>query len=112
MNDCIFCKIIKKEVPSEIVWEKENFIVIKDINPKADLHLLIIPKKHISSILTLEEEDKGLLSEMIFASRELAKRFDISKNGYKLAVNVGRGGGQIVEHLHIHFLAGKLTGLP
>lgn len=112
MDECVFCKIIKKELPSEIIYEEEDFIVIKDINPKADLHFLIIPKKHIPSLLAFGEEDKLLLSKMILASKELAKKFDISKDGYKLAINIGKGGGQLVEHFHIHFLAGKLTGLP
>ncbi len=111
-KECIFCKIIKKEVPSEIVLEDENLIVIKDINPKADVHLLIIPKEHIPSLREFKPEKADILGKMLLVSKELAKKFDQAKDGYKIAINVGRGGGQIIDHFHIHFLAGNLTGLP
>ncbi|MCD6429457.1 histidine triad nucleotide-binding protein [bacterium] len=112
MEECIFCKIINKETPAEIVYEDKEVIVIKDINPKATIHLLIIPKIHISSLLEFQEEHKELLGKLLLISKELAKMFEKAKGGYKLAINVGKEGGQIVEHFHIHFLAGELTGLP
>ncbi|MCD6115269.1 histidine triad nucleotide-binding protein [bacterium] len=111
-KECVFCKIIRGEVPSEKVLENEDLIVIKDINPKADVHLLIIPKKHIPSLREFKPEEADILGKMLLVSKELAKNFDQAKDGYKIAINVGRGGGQVIDHFHIHFLAGNLTGLP
>lgn len=108
--DCIFCKIINKQESSEILYENDRFIVIKDINPKASVHLLIIPKKHISSLKEVGQEDKELLGELILVARELAEQKGLK--GYKLIINVGREGGQIVEHLHLHLLGGKPVELP
>ncbi|MCD6410377.1 histidine triad nucleotide-binding protein [bacterium] len=111
-KECIFCKIIRGEVSSEKILEDEDFIVIKDINPKADVHLLIIPKEHITSLREFNSEKADMLGKMLLVSKELAKKFDQAKDGYKIAINVGKGGGQIIDHFHIHFLAGNLTGLP
>ena len=103
MADCIFCKIINKQESSEIIYENERFIVIKDIHPKAPVHLLIIPKKHIPSLKEVGQEDKELLGELILVARETAERKGLK--GYKLMINVGREGGQIIDHLHLHLLA-------
>lgn len=105
-NNCIFCKIIKKETKADIIKENDNLIVIKDIQPKAPVHYLIIPKKHIETINDLEEDDKKLIGEMVYMAKEIAKEKGIK--GYKLIFNVGKDGGQIVNHIHLHFLAGKL----
>ncbi len=107
---CVFCKIIKKEIPSEIIFEDKKAIVIKDINPKARIHYLIIPKKHIRSIRELKEREKSLISHLIFTAKKLAKKKKIS--GYKLVFNVGKKGGQVIGHLHLHFLSGKIKSLP
>jgi len=101
--DCIFCKIIKKEEPAEIVYENENFIVIKDIKPKAPVHLLVIPKTHIFSLKDIKEKDKELMGELILTSQKVASQKKLK--GYKLLINVGREGGQIIDHLHLHLLA-------
>ncbi len=108
MENCIFCKIINKEIPSEIIYENDKIIVFKDINPKADIHLLIVPKKHIENINVITEEDKNLLSEMILTAKKIAidLKIDLNKSGYKLIFNVGRGAGQTVDHLHLHLLSG------
>lgn len=103
MADCIFCKITNKEMDSEIVFENDKVIVIKDIKPKAPIHLLIIPKKHIPSVKEVGQEDKELLGELILVARELAEQKGLK--GYKLMINVGREGGQIIDHLHLHLLA-------
>jgi len=103
--DCIFCKIINKEKPSDFVYENDKLIVIKDINPKAPIHLLIIPKKHIHSVNHFEESDKELIGEMILCAKKIAKEKNLA--GYKLLINVGREAGQIVDHIHMHLLSGK-----
>ncbi len=103
--DCIFCKIINKEKPSDFVYENDKLIVIKDINPKAPIHLLIIPKKHIHSVNHFEEGDKELIGEMILCAKKIAKEKNLA--GYKLLINVGREAGQIVDHIHMHLLSGK-----
>ena len=108
--DCLFCKIINKEMPSETVYEDEKFIAFKDIAPKAPLHLLIVPKKHIVSIDHIEIKDKALMGELILVAQKIAKEKNL--NGYKLLINVGREGGQMVDHLHLHLLSGNLTKLP
>jgi len=108
--ECLFCKIIKKEIPSEIVYETDKVIVFKDIHPKAEVHLLILPKKHIVSVNHLEEEDKELMGELISTARKIAKEKKLT--GYKLIINVGREGGQIIDHLHLHLLSGKRIELP
>lgn len=103
--NCLFCKIAKKEVPSEIIYEDERFVVFKDINPQAPVHLLIIPRKHIPSVNHVEIEDKNLMGELILTAQKIAKEKKLK--GYKLQINVGRDGGQLVDHLHLHLLSGK-----
>lgn len=102
---CLFCKIAKKELPSEIAYEDEKVVAFKDIHPKAPVHLLIIPKKHIHSVDHVEIEDKNLMGELILAAQKIARERNLS--GYKLQINVGKNGGQIVDHLHLHLLSGK-----
>jgi histidine triad (HIT) family protein len=108
--ECLFCKIIKKEIPSEIVYETDKVIVFKDIHPKAEVHLLILPKKHIVSVNHLEEKDKELMGELISTAQKIAKEKKLT--GYKLIINVGREGGQLIDHLHLHLLSGKKIELP
>ena len=107
--DCIFCKIANKEAPADIVYEDDRFVAFKDIEPKAPIHLLIIPKKHIPSINHLTREDQELMGEMIMLAQKIAK--DSNLKGYKLLINVGREGGQVIDHLHLHLLAGKMLSL-
>ncbi len=107
MQDCIFCKIAKHEQPADIIWENSQLIVFKDANPKAPVHLLIVPKKHISSVNHLvEQEDKELVSEMIFTAKKIAQEQKIAEKGYRLVFNVGKEGGQLVDHIHLHVLGG------
>lgn len=109
MSSCLFCKIINKEISSEIVYESKNFLVFKDINPKADFHILIVPKKHIESANHLSFQDKDLLLEMFLIAKKISRQNQLE--GYKLAINVGRKGGQLIDHFHLHFLAGKIKGI-
>ena len=104
--ECIFCEIIKGKVPAEVIYQDEGFIVFKDINPKAPIHILIIPKKHIVSINHLENEDKILIGELFLIAKKIATEIGLKDKGYKLVFNVGSGGGQIIDHLHLHLLGG------
>lgn len=110
--DCIFCKIINKEIPSSIVYEDEKVIAFKDINPQAPIHLLIVPKKHIPSLLEIEEKDSYLLTEIIKIIKELAKANNIDDKGFRVVVNTGDEGGQTVHHLHFHLLGGRFMTWP
>jgi len=105
--ECIFCKIINKEIPSETVYKDKNILAFKDIYPKAPIHLLIIPKKHIPSINYLKKKDEVLIGELFLVAKKLAKEYKIDKIGYRLIFNVGKDAGQTVNHLHLHLLAGK-----
>ena len=105
MNDCIFCNIVSGKRESRIAYKDETFVAFHDINPKASLHLLIIPKKHIESIDHVELKDKELMGEMIMVVQKIAKEQHLK--GYKLAINVGREGGQVIDHLHLHLMANK-----
>lgn len=107
MKDCIFCKIVDKELPADILYEDNNVIVFKDIKPKAPLHILIVPKKHIPSINHLESEDKELMGEMFLAAKKMAKKQGVAKTGYRLVFDTGKNAGQTVDHLHLHLLGGK-----
>lgn len=105
-NSCIFCKVIAKQIPSTFIAENDQLIVIKDINPKAPIHYLIIPKKHLSDITEFHAEDISLAGSMLMMAKELAAQLGGSK-AFKLLVNNGADAGQMVFHSHMHFLAGK-----
>lgn len=102
MMDCLFCKIIKKENPADIVFENAQVTIFKDINPKARIHLLITPKKHIPSIKKIEDADRELFGSLILLARDMAKKENLQ--GYKLLFNVGREAGQIIDHVHLHLM--------
>jgi len=108
--DCIFCKIVNKQAPADIVYENDKIIAFKDVNPKAPVHLLIIPKKHILSIDHIEIQDKTLMGEIILTAQKIARERNLT--GYRLVINVGREGGQVIDHLHLHLLSGKPIKLP
>ncbi len=103
---CIFCQIINKEAPAKIVYEDEKIIAFKDIHPVAPVHILVVPKRHIDSVEDLKEEDRGLAGRLILVAKKVARQFSINKSGYKLVFNVGRGGGQIIDHIHLHLIGG------
>ena len=108
MVDCVFCKIARKEIPAEFIAEDDNFVAFKDINPKAPVHLLIIPKEHFGPVSSLAAGDSGILGKMIIKAKEVAEGMKVSSNGYRLIFNVGKDAGMEVSHLHLHLLAGKL----
>ena len=105
-SDCLFCQIIKGEVPSEFLYEDDDLVVFKDIHPAAPVHLLIVPKKHIRSINDLQKEDEVIISALFMAGKNMAKKQGVNKSGYKLLFNVEKGGGQVIFHLHLHLIGG------
>ena len=110
-QDCVFCKISNGEIPSEILYQDDQVIAIRDMNPQAPTHLLIIPKAHIPSVNDLTEEQEPLAGHLIKIAFKLAEVEGIAFRGYRLVINCGREGGQEVPHLHLHVLGGqKLSG--
>ena len=107
MADCVFCKIIAGELPSDIRYQDEELIAFPDINPLAPTHLLIIPRKHIPSLIEVSDGESSLIGDMARVANKLAKREGISEKGYRLVINCGRQGGQGVAHLHMHLLGGR-----
>ncbi|MCK5236402.1 MAG: histidine triad nucleotide-binding protein [Deltaproteobacteria bacterium] len=103
--DCIFCKMAKGEIPTEKVYETDSVFAIKDINPQAPTHLLLIPKTHYKTLM--EIEDKEVLGEVLASVKEIAKKLGFAESGFRTVINTGKGGGQIVFHLHVHILSGK-----
>ncbi|MBQ2917306.1 MAG: histidine triad nucleotide-binding protein [Clostridia bacterium] len=111
MDDCIFCKIINKEIPSSIVYEDNEILAFRDINPAAPVHILVIPKKHISSLVDLSKEDELLIGKIYTVINKIAKQEEIDQKGFRVVVNCGEDGGQEVKHLHFHILGGKKLGI-
>lgn len=107
MEDCVFCKIIEKKLPSDVIFEDGEFIVIRDIHPLTPLHLLVIPLKHISSINELDETDPAYAGRLLFTARKVAQTRLGNDGGYRLVINTGVEGGQSVFHLHLHILSGR-----
>ena len=113
MDDTIFSKIIRKEIPADIVFESENILAFKDINPQAPIHILIIPKIEIPRVTDLDMKEHGnLITEIFDVANKLAKKFQISEDGFRLVFNCGSNGGQEVEHLHLHLLGGRQMKWP
>ena len=112
MNDCLFCKIIEKIIPADIVAENENVLAFKDIDSKAPTHILIIPKNHIESTLELTGDNINILGEMGLMANNIAKTEGIDEAGYRWVINTGINGGQSVYHIHLHLLGGRRLGWP
>lgn len=110
MSDCIFCKLAAREIPRDFVYENANIVAFNDIQPKAPVHVLIIPKKHIATVNDITTGDVGILGELVLAAREVAVKTGIAQGGYRLIVNCGENGGQAVNHLHMHVLGGRKIG--
>ncbi len=105
--DCIFCKIVNKEVPAKIVYEDDKIMAFKDVKPIAPVHLLIIPKKHIPSVNHLGSEDKTSVGELFLIASKIAREQGVAETGYRLIFNIGENAGQTVDHLHLHLIGGK-----
>lgn len=110
MKNCIFCKIINREIPSNIVYEDEKVIAFNDINPAAPIHILVIPKKHIETLLDISEEDSSLIAYIYQIINKIAEEKGFDKKGFRVIANCGEDSGQEVKHIHFHVLAGKKLG--
>ena len=110
MEECVFCKIIKREIPSNIVYEDDRAIAFYDVNPAAPIHILVVPKKHIETLLDVSEEDGDLISYIYKIINKIAKDEGFADNGFRVIANCGEDSGQEVKHIHFHVLAGKNLG--
>ncbi|NOZ68915.1 MAG: histidine triad nucleotide-binding protein [Deferribacteres bacterium] len=110
--DCLFCRIIKKEIPAKTVYDDDEILAFEDINPQAPVHILIIPKKHISTSLDIQEEDNELIGRLFQVANKLAKDRGVADRGFRLVINCNREAGQTVFHLHLHLLAGRAMHWP
>ncbi len=111
-SDCLFCRIIAGELPSAPVYSDDLVVAIRDISPQAPTHILLLARKHIASVREVGDADRELMGAMFQVAAELAKREGIAEGGYRLVVNVGRNGGQTVDHLHVHMLGGRQMTWP
>lgn len=112
MPDCVFCKIINKEIATDSVFETDNVLAFDDINPKAPTHVLIIPKKHIATVNEISLEDQSIMGELFTVAKNIAKERAIASNGYRLVMNCNQQGGQEVYHVHLHLIGGKQLSWP
>ncbi|WP_027338651.1 histidine triad nucleotide-binding protein [Halonatronum saccharophilum] len=112
MEDCIFCKIVAKEIESDIVYEDDRVVAFKDIEPQAPIHYLIIPKKHIPTLVDLQEEDNNLVGHIYQVANKIAKDEGIAKDGFRVVSNCNKAGGQTVYHIHYHLLGGRNLQWP
>tara|TARA_Y100001970_G_C14184733_1_gene831917 strand:+ start:1027 stop:1371 length:345 start_codon:yes stop_codon:yes gene_type:complete len=112
MEKTIFDKIIAKKVPSDIIYEDDNYLAFKDINPQAPIHILIIPKKRIPTINDLNDSDRDIIGGMVLIAKDIAKSLSINEDGYRLVFNCNNDGGQTVYHIHLHLLGGRSFSWP
>jgi histidine triad (HIT) family protein len=112
MKDCIFCKIISKEIPASIVFEDEKMIAFNDINPQAPTHILLIPREHFDSLNDIPEEKKIILSHLLLKARQIAQEKGIAEKGYRIVLNTESDSGQEVYHIHLHLLGGRWMNWP
>lgn len=112
MSSCLFCQIIAKTIPSQIVYEDDQLVAFKDINPVAPTHILLIPRKHLSGLNEVTDADRDLLGHIQIQAARLAQQAGIAENGYRLVTNCGVEGGQTIEHLHYHLLGGRSMQWP
>lgn len=110
MNECIFCKIVMGELPSEIIYKDEDIVAFKDIHPRAPIHILIVPKKHIESLANVSEKDASSIPHLFLVARKIAEELGIKDKGFRTIFNVGPDAGMMVDHLHLHLLGGRRLG--
>jgi len=110
-SECIFCRIISRDIPADLIFETDSIIAFRDINPKAPQHILIVPKKHIDRIENLDENDHCLMGELVYGAKLVAEKLRLD-DGYRLIVNNGADAGQEVEHIHLHLLGGRKMTWP
>lgn len=107
VEKCLFCRIISGELQSDVVYQDDEFFAFKDINPQAPTHVLIIPKTHFDSLVEMSDQQEKLLGRLIIIAKKLAEKEGVAKSGYRLVLNCGFEGGQVVPHLHLHLIGGK-----
>ncbi len=107
MTDCVFCQIVAGKIPSKTLYQDEEVIAFRDINPVAPTHVLIIPKKHIPSLVHLSDDETPLIGHMVKIANQLAREESVAESGYRLVISCGEQGGQVVPHLHMHLLGGR-----
>lgn len=112
MSDCIFCKIISGDIPGDIVYQDDDVLAFRDLNPQAPTHVLVIPRKHIATTNDLQPEDAQLVGKMLLAARHVAKEDGIAESGYRTVLNCNEGAGQSVFHIHLHLLGGRQMTWP
>lgn len=112
VQECIFCRIIAKEVPSDIIYEDDEVVAFRDINPQAPVHVLIVPRKHLPTLNDIAPEDQPLLGKLLLIARQLAHQLQVADDGYRLVLNVNRGAGQSIYHIHMHLLGGRVFHWP
>lgn len=111
-EDCLFCKILSREIPADVIYESDTAIAFRDINPKAPTHVLIIPRKHIATINDIAEADEPLVGSLYSAARQIAAQEGFSEEGYRAVMNCNEAAGQTVFHIHLHLLGGRALGWP
>ncbi|MCK5262880.1 MAG: histidine triad nucleotide-binding protein [Gammaproteobacteria bacterium] len=112
MSDCLFCKILDGEIPCDRVYENDQVVAFRDVNPQAPTHVLVIPRKHISTVNDLTADDKNIVGEMMLAAKAVAKQDGIEESGYRMVMNCNEGAGQTVFHIHLHILGGRRMNWP
>jgi histidine triad (HIT) family protein len=112
MTDCLFCKIREGEIPCDKVYENDDIIAFRDVNPQAPTHVLIVPRKHIATVNDLEEDDKDIVGNMLLAAKKIAADEGIAEDGYRLVLNCNSKAGQTVFHIHMHLIGGRVMTWP
>ena len=110
-GDCLFCKIVRKDVPAQVVLDRDDVLAFRDLNPQAPTHVLVIPKEHLDSLEAVEDRHATLLASLVSAANEVAREDGVA-GGYRLVTNIGRAAGQSVDHLHLHVLGGRSFNWP
>lgn len=112
MTDCLFCKIVAGEIPADKVYEDDQVLAFRDIQPQAPVHIVLIPKRHIATLNDLTPADAGLIGQLYLAARQVALDLGVAESGYRTLINCNRDGGQYVMHVHMHLMAGREMGWP
>ena len=112
MSDCLFCKMVSGEIAPDKVFENDDVLAFRDINPQAPTHVLVVPKRHVATLNELDDESAGLVGKMVLAAAEVARREGFAEQGYRTIINCNADGGQTVFHIHLHLLGGRVMGWP
>ena len=111
-SDCLFCRILEGEIPADVIYESDSALAFRDINPQAPTHVLIIPRRHITTINDLSAGDQELVGSLFIAAKEVARQEGLAEDGYRTVMNCGEGAGQSIFHIHLHLLGGRFLNWP